>query len=417
VNLYELDRAHVIHPHAVVGRPEDPIVWARGDGARLWDVEGNEYIDGTCGLWQCAVGHGRAELAEAAAVQMRRLEFYASFWDFSNEPSIRLAAKLAELSPAGLDHVFFTNGGSEGVETAVKLVRLAWHAQGRPERNVVISRKAAYHGVGAASLAATGIPALKEGFGPLAPGFVHLSTPTRSADTDALVAELEQTIDEVGAERIAAMIGEPVLGVGGMIPPPEGYWPRVQAVLRAHGILLVLDEIVTAYGRTGHWFAAERYGLDADAIVTAKALTSGYVPMGAVLVHDRLVRMLEGTQFRHGFTYNGHAVGAAVALANLAIVEREGLLDRAVAVGERMLARLEPAEKLDAVAEVRGVGAMLGVELVPDRDAGPVALAARRKGVIVRASGQKIVMSPPLVITDEQADTIVDVLVEELGRL
>jgi adenosylmethionine-8-amino-7-oxononanoate aminotransferase len=417
VNLYELDRAHVIHPHAVVGRPEDPIVWARGDGARLWDVEGNEYLDGTCGLWQCAVGHGRAELAEAAAVQMRRLEFYASFWDFSNEPSIRLAARLAQLAPAGLDHVFFTNGGSEGVETAVKLVRLAWHAQGRPERNVVISRKSAYHGVGAASLAATGIPALKEGFGPLAPGFVHLSTPTRAADTDALVAELEQTIDEIGAERIAAMIGEPVLGVGGMIPPPEGYWPRVQAVLRAHGILLVLDEIVTAFGRTGHWFAAERYGLDADVIVTAKALTSGYVPMGAVLVHDRLFGMLEGTQLRHGFTYNGHAVGAAVALANLAIVDREGLLDRAVAVGERMLARLAPAEELDAVAEVRGVGAMLGVELVPDRDAGPVALAARRNGVIVRASGQKIVMSPPLVITDEQADTIVDVLLEELRAL
>ncbi|MDX6485238.1 MAG: hypothetical protein QOF43_391 [Gaiellaceae bacterium] len=417
MNLNELDRAHVIHPHAVVGRPDEPIVWARGEGARLWDADGNEYVDGTCGLWQCAVGHGRAELAEAAAVQMRKLEFYASFWDFSNEPSIRLAARLAQLSPAGLDHVFFTNGGSEGIETAIKLVRLAWHAQGRLERNVILSRKAAYHGVGSASLAATGIPPLKEGFGPLAPGFVHLSTPTRAASTDELVAELEQTIDDVGAERIAAMIGEPVLGVGGMIPPPDDYWPRVQGVLRGHGILLVLDEIVTAYGRTGHWFAAERYGLDADAIVTAKALTSGYVPMGAVLIHDRLVSMLEGTQLRHGFTYNGHPVGAAVALVNLDIIEREGLLERAVEIGARMLARLQPAGALDAVAEVRGVGAMLGVELEADRDAAPVALGARQKGVIVRASGQKIVMSPPLVIEDAQADKVVDVLLEELRAL
>jgi adenosylmethionine-8-amino-7-oxononanoate aminotransferase len=417
VNLRELDRAHVIHPHAVVGRPEDPVVWVRGDGARLWDADGNEYVDGTCGLWQCAVGHGRVELAEAAAAQMRELEFYASFWNFANEPSIRLAARIAQLAPAGLEHVFFTNGGSEGVETAIKLVRLAWHAQGRPDRNVVLSRKSAYHGVGSASLAATGIPPLKEGFGPLAPGFVHLSTPTSSTTVDELVAELEQTIETIGPERIAAMIGEPVLGVGGMIPPPEGYWPRVQEVLRAHGILLVVDEIVTAYGRTGHWFASERYGLDPDAIVTAKALTSGYVPMGAVLVHDRLVGMLEGTQFRHGFTYNGHPVGAAVALANLAIIEREGLLGRAVEIGARMLDRLQPAQELDAVAEVRGVGAMLGVELAADRDSGPVARAALGKGVVVRASGQKIVMSPPLVISEEDADRIVDVLLGELAAL
>ena len=417
MTLHELDRAHIIHPHAVVGQPDDPIIWARGVGAKLWDSDGNEYVDGTCGLWQCAVGHGRAELAEAAATQMGTLEFYASFWDFSNEPSIRLAAKLAELAPAGLDHVFFTNGGSEGIETAIKLVRLAWHAQGKPERNIILSRKAAYHGVGSASLAATGIPPLKEGFGPLAPGFIHLATPTTTSSTDELVAELERTIDEVGAERIAAMIGEPVLGVGGMIPPPAGYWSRVQEVLRAHGILLVLDEIVTAYGRTGHWFAAERYQLDADAIVTAKALTSGYVPMGAVLIHDRLVGMLDGTTLRHGFTYNGHPVGAAVALENLAIIEREGLLDRATEIGGRMLEGLAVAEELTAVTEVRGVGAMLGVELAADRDGGPVAAAARRNGVIVRASGQKIVMSPPLVIEPEQADTIVSVLLEELGRL
>jgi len=415
--LADLDAAHVIHPHAVVGAPAPPVIWARGRGATLWDVDGKEYVDGTCGLWQCAVGHGREELARVAAEQMATLEFYASFWNFANEPSIRLAALLAELSPPGLDRVFFTNGGSEGTETAIKLARLAWHAQGKPERNIVLSRKAAYHGVGSASLAATGIPPLKEGFGPLAPGFVHLSTPTVRSDADELVAELRAAIVEHGADRIAAFIGEPVMGVGGMIPPPERYWPQVQDVLREHGILLVLDEVVTAYGRTGHWFGAQKYDLDADLIVTAKALTSGYVPMGAVLVHDRVVELLDGTQFRHGFTYNGHPVGAAVALANLEIIERERLLERAARVGARMLERLKPVEELECVAEARGVGLMLGVELAADRDAAPVAAGALAQGVVVRASGQKIVMSPPFVIEDEQADRVIDVLTEELRKL
>jgi putrescine aminotransferase len=417
VSLSELDAAHLIHPHAVVGAPAPPVIWARGKGALLWDVEGREYIDGTCGLWQCAVGHGREELARVAAEQMSRLEFYASFWNFANEPSIRLAARLAELAPAGLDRVFFTNGGSEGIETAIKLVRLAWHARGEPERTVILSRKAAYHGVGSASLAATGIPPLKEGFGPLAPGFVHLSTPTSRSTTEELIAELRAAIDEHGAERISAFVGEPVMGVGGMIPPPDGYWPAVQEALREHGILLVLDEVVTAYGRTGHWFGAQRYDLDADLIVTAKALTSGYVPMGAVLIHDRVVEMLDGTQLRHGFTYNGHPVGAAVALANLDIIEREGLLARAAETGARMLERLRPAQELPGVLEVRGVGLMLGVELEGDRDAAPVAARALEQGVVVRASGQKIVMSPPFVIEEAQADRVVDVLIAELERM
>ena len=415
--LAELDAAHVIHPHAVVGSPAPPVVWARGKGALLWDLDGREYVDGTCGLWQCAVGHGREELAKVAAEQMAQLEFYASFWNFANEPSIRLAARLAELSPPGLDRVFFTNGGSEGIETALKLVRLAWESAGQPDRDVILSRKSAYHGVGSASLAATGIAPLKVGFDPLPPGFVHLSTPTLRSDVDELAAELEQTIAEHGPERIAAFVGEPVMGVGGMLPPPDGYWPRVQEVLRRNGILLILDEVVTGYGRTGHWFGAQRYELDPDVIVTAKALTSGYIPMGAVLVHDRVVEMLAGTQFRHGFTYNGHPVGAAVALANLEIIERERLLERAVETGSRMLERLQPAAALAGVAEVRGVGLMLGVELEEGLDAAPVAAGALERGVVVRASGQKIVMSPPLVIEAEQADRVVDTLLDELGKL
>jgi PLP-dependent transaminase len=415
--LAELDAAHLIHPHAVVGSPAAPIVWARGKGALLWDVEGREYVDGTCGLWQCAVGHGREELARVAAEQMSTLEFYASFWNFANEPSIRLAARLAELSPPGLDHVFFTNGGSEGIETALKLVRLAWDASGQPERDLILSRKSAYHGVGSASLAATGLAPLKEGFDPLPPGFIHLSTPTLRSDVDELVGELEQTIAEQGAERIAAFVGEPVMGVGGMIPPPDGYWPRVQEVLRRNGILLIVDEVVTGYGRTGHWFGSQRFELDPDVLVTAKALTSGYVPMGAVFVHDRVLEMLDGTAFRHGFTYNGHPVGAAVGLANLEIIERERLVERAAETGARMLERLQPAAGLAGVLEVRGVGLMLGVELEEGLDAGPIAAAGLERGVVVRASGEKLVMSPPLVIEPEQADRVVDTLLVELESM
>jgi PLP-dependent transaminase len=419
-HLTSLDRAHVLHPHGTFRRPVDPLIVDRGQGALLWDADGNEYIDGTCGLWQCAVGHGRKELADAAADQMRRLEFYASFWDFSNEPAIRLASRLVSISPVGLDTVFFTNGGSEGVETAIKLVRLAWHAAGSPRRSVILSRTSAYHGVGSASLAATGIPALKEGFDPLPPDFVHLTTPSAYAlgedATDRLIDELERTIQDIGPERIAAFIGEPVMGVGGMIPPPEGYWERVQEILRGHGILLILDEVVTAYGRTGHWFGAERFGIDPDVIVTAKALTSGYIPMGAVLIHDRLTRMLDGIPFRHGFTYNGHPVGATVALANLDIIEREALLHRAVRTGERMLERLRPLRELDAVGDVRGCGLMLGIEL-SSGDAAQVSAGARARGAIVRATGQKIVMSPPLVIEDDQADRLADAVIAEVREL
>jgi putrescine aminotransferase len=202
-----------------------------------------------------------------------------------------------------------------------------------------------------------------------------------------------------------------------MIPPPDGYWPRVQEVLRRHGILLILDEVVTGCGRTGYWFAAQRFGLDPDVMVTAKAITSGYVPMGAVFVHDRVVEMLDGTQFRHGFTYNGHPVGAAVGLANLDIIEREGLVERASEIGARMVERLQPAAQLDHVLEVRAVGLMLAVELQEGLDAAPVAAAALERGVVVRAAGEKLVMSPPLVIEPEQADRVVDTLLAELETM
>ncbi len=419
-NLEALDMAHILHPHQTIGRPVRPVVFVKGEGARLWDREGKEYLDATCGLWQCAVGHGRHELAHIAQVQMETLEFYSSFWDLSNKPAIELAEHLITLAPQGLDTVFYTAGGSEGIETAIKLARLAWYAAGRPDRTIILSRNGAYHGMGAASLAATGIPALKQGFGPLAGDFVHLhlphALPLGSQAVDILVEDLEEMIATVGAHRIAAFIGEPILGVGGMIPPPEGYWARIQEVLRRHDILLVLDEVITAFGRTGHWFAAERYAIEPDIVVTAKALTSGYVPFGAVFMGPRVMDLLDGTPFFHGFTYNGHPVGAAVALENLAIIEREGLLARAQTLGAYAFKRLSHMAHGSAAEEVRGVGMMLAVQLRA-ADASTVAAYARKQGVIVRAVGPTVVISPPLVITQAQIDRIVEVLDEALGTV
>lgn len=413
--IRQLDERYVLHPHAVVGHPRPPIVFVEGSGARVRDSDGKEYIDGTCGLWVCQVGHGRSELADAARRQMERLEYYASFWEYTNEPAAELAERLVGLAGPAARRVFYTNGGSEGTETALKLARLAWHAAGQSERTVVLSRKMAYHGVSYAALGATGIPPLKEGFGPLPGDFVHLTAPYPDGSTDALIAELEAAIERVGAGRIAAFIGEPVIGVGGMIPPHEDYWPRVQEVLRRHGILLILDEVVTGFGRTGAWFAAEHWGgIEPDLLITAKGLTSGYFPLGAVLIGERVAAMLDGVAFRHGFTYNGHATGCAVALENLAIIEREQLVARAARLGERLLAGLSELERLPSVLEARGFGLMAGLELDVE-DAAELADRIRAAGVIVRATGQKLVLSPPLVIAEDDLDRVVEVIGAELA--
>jgi adenosylmethionine-8-amino-7-oxononanoate aminotransferase len=415
-DLKRRDVRHILHPHAQVGMAREPIIVSRGKDARVWDIDGKEYIDGTGGLWLCAVGHGRAELAEAARQQLELLECYASFWHFSNAPSIELATRLAELAPSGIDHVFFTNGGSEGTETAIKLARLAWHAQGEPDRTVILSRQGAYHGASWVATAATGLTLLQEGYSPLPGDFVHLAAAGRGATTDDLIAELEATIATVGAQRIAAFIGEPVMGVGGVLVPNADYWPRVEAVLKKHGILLILDEVITGFGRTGRWFAAEHWGgLDPDMIVTAKGITSGYFPLGAVLIGDRVYSMLEGQPFRHGFTYNGHPTGCAVALANLSIIEREGLVDRAAILGERLLAGLRELEDgLPIVTEARAFGLLGGLDIAA-KDELALADRIRDAGLIVRLVYGTMVMSPPLTITDGELDRLLEILSEELA--
>ena len=422
-DLAQSDRERIIHPY-LSGSVSDRVVITEGSGCRLRDAGGREYLDATGGLWLAQVGHGREELARVAARQIERLEYFTSFWEFSNDRAIELAERLVEISPASVDHVFFTSGGSEGNEAAIKMARYFHHRRGDSDRTWVLARSRAYHGIGYGSGTATGYDVYHDGFGPMLPHVHHLTPPWPyrtelyggDDPTDFCIAELERTIDEIGPGRIAAMIGEPIMGVAGMVVPPDDYWPRVAEVLRRHGILLILDEVVTAYGRVGSWFGAERFRVEPDIITTAKGITSGYVPLGAVLVAPHVAEALAREHgFPMGYTYNGHPTACAVALANLDIIAREDLLSAATEVGGHLLTRLRELEELPVVGEVRGVGMMLAVELVADKstheplpDAEQLErVIMRETGVIIRNCAHNVVLSPPLVMTREEADECV----------
>jgi putrescine aminotransferase len=435
-DLTRLDRAHIIHPY-LPGTATERVVMTEGSGCRLTDSEGRGYLDATGGLWLAQVGHGRTDLADVAHEQMKKLEYFTSFWEFSNDRAIALAARLASLAPDPLNHVYFTSGGSEGNEAAIKMARYYHHRRGESSRTWILARSKAYHGIGYGGGSATGFPVYHEGFAPMMPHVSHLTPPwpyrTELYDgqdpTDFLIRELEERIAEIGPENIAAMIGEPIMGVGGMLVPPADYWPRVREVLDRHGILLVFDEVVTAYGRVGEWFAAQYFGVTPDIIVTAKGITSGYVPLGALLVGDHVAEvLLRDHGFPMGYTYNGHPVATAVALANLDIIEKEGLLGRATSLGAFLHAELESQlGDLPVVGEIRSVGMMLAVELVADRatrtplplnpDRMPHDVIRRETGVIVRDSEHSLVLSPPLIMTEAEAKEAASALRGVLARI
>jgi PLP-dependent transaminase len=417
------DRALLIHPY-LPGSVGERIVMTEGSGCRLRDVDGREYLDATGGLWLAQIGHGRAEIAEVAARQMQRLEYFTSFWEFSNDRAIELAERLVGLAPNPLDHVYFTSGGSEGNEAAIRMARYFHHRRGERGRDWILARRSAYHGIGYGSGSASGLPIYHEGFEPILPHVRHLTPPwpyraelfDGRDPTDFCLDELERTIDEIGAQCIAAMIGEPIMGVGGMIVPPDDYWPRVRELLSHHGILLILDEVVTAFGRAGSWFAAQHFNVEPDLIVTAKGITSGYVPLGAVLVSAEIAQELGREHgFPVGFTYCGHPTACAVALENLEIIEREGLLERARDTGSFLLDCLSSLEELPIVGEVRGLGMMLGIELVSDKqtrepinmEAAPHDVIRRETGVLVRDCAHTLVLSPPLIMTRPEAEEVV----------
>jgi putrescine aminotransferase len=417
--LQSWDREHLIHPQYVPTADSRTRIMVKAEGARLEDSEGRRYLDATGGLWCAQVGHGRHELAEAASRQIETIEFFASFWDFSNEPSVRLARRLVELAPDNIGGVYFTAGGSESNEIAMMMARMFHSRNGEPDRTLILSRKDAYHGITYGARAATGLDSFHTEIGPLPEGFRHLTAPKPyrlENCTDYCVEELERVLDEVGAEQVAAMIGEPIMGVGGMVVPPDDYWPRIEAVLREHGVLLIFDEVVTAYGRTGTWFGAQQFGVTPDLISTAKGITSGYLPLGAVLV-SKAVRdaTLRESGFVAGFTYTGHPTCCAVALRNLELLEEEGLLDNAREMGAYLLERFQGLRELPCVGDVRGKGLMLGIELVKDRETKEpaVELAATlgekftdEMGVVIRNVEQNLIFSPPLIFTHDDCDEV-----------
>jgi adenosylmethionine-8-amino-7-oxononanoate aminotransferase len=441
--LVQMDLDHMLHPvtnlhqHAQSG----PLVLVRGEGSNIYDSDGKEYIDAFAGLWNVNVGHGRSVLADAAREQIETLAFAPTFFGLATPPAIQLAAKLAEIYPGSINHFQFTSGGAESNETAIKIARYYWSIQGHGEKIKILSRQQGYHGIAMGALSATGIPAYWQHFGPRPEGFVHLMAPYayRNAGdldedgfVDALVSELEETIAREGAGTIAALIGEPVQGAGGVIVPPERYWSRVSEVLKANNILWIADEVITGFGRTGTMFGAEQYGVEPDIVSIAKGVTSGYVPLGAVGVSDEVYNaMIEPDQmFMHGFTYSGHPVACAVGLRNIQIIEEENLAGNAADQGEYLINRLQEMAPHQNVGEVRGKGLMMIVEVVADKatkakfdpslNVGPrLQAATRERGIIVRCSNDGIAISPPLVLTRDEANRVADAIqsaiVEVLG--
>ena len=431
--LLELDSTHFLHPQGDLAAAPGTIprlIMASGRGATITDSAGREYIDGLASLWNVNVGHGRAVLAEAAAEQMKELAFSSAYGGFSTEPAIKLAAKLAELAPGELEVTFFASGGAEANDTAYKIAKLYHKQRGEPERVNIVSRLRDYHGLTWGATSATGLAGFWKGFEPLAPGFLHAPSPDpyrfagQGSPGVAYANALEKVIVDAGPNTVAAVVAEPVQGAGGVIVPPADYFPLVRKVCDRHGVLLIADEVITGFGRTGKWFAMEHWGVQADLMIFAKGVTSGYLPLSGVMltraVHD-VLKTVKGT-FMHGFTYSGHPTSCAVGLRNLQIIEDEGLVEQVAMRGSHLQKKLQELRRHDIVGDVRGIGLLGGVELVKDREtkelfdvsvgaARNVWLAAMQEGVIVRPLGGDVVaISPPFVISEQQIDRIVDAL-------
>jgi len=442
-DLAAKDRAHLVHPvtNLKANLATGPLVLAKGEGIYLWDTEGNRYIDGFAGLWNVNVGHGRHELAVAAAEQIDEVAFVPTFFGLSSPAAIELSAKLAELFPGDLNHMHYASGGAEANESALKIARYYWYLQGQPEKIKILSRKHGYHGIAMGALAATGIPAYHEGFGPGVPGYVHLSAPydyrfnTENLDEAGFVAqlarELEETIAREGAGTIAAMIAEPVQGAGGVVVPPTRYWDAITPILKQNNILLIADEVICGFGRTGSMFGAQTYNFQPDMATFAKGVTSGYIPLGGVALSDGVFDVMAepDRMFMHGFTYSGHPVACAVGLRNIQIIEDENLSANAGTQGAYLLGQLQANLGNHANAgNIRGKGLMLMVELVADRatkakfdpalNNGPKLQAATRKrGLIIRASNDGIAIAPPLTITQSEADTVATIITEAVHEV
>jgi putrescine aminotransferase len=432
----ETDRAHLMHPLHHPTSYATARVWISGRGAIIKDATGREYIDGLSGLWNVNVGHGRAELGEAAKQQMSTLAFHSAYAGGSNEPAIKLAERLSGLVYPSINTFFFTSGGAEASETSFKTARFYWKALGKPDKIKVISRRRAYHGLTLAAMSATGLQAFWPMFEPRTPGFLHIDAPDpyRFVNNDSSISvgiaaanQLEEAILREGADTVAAFIAEPVQGAGGVIVPPPDYFARVRDICSKHGVLLIADEVITGFGRTGRWFGLEHYGIQPDIMQFAKGITSGYIPLGGIGVSDTIRDVINGVppgkRWMHAYTYSGHPTCCAVALANIDILERERLVERAAAGGDRLLGGLRSLEAIDGIGNVRGLGLMAAVEVVRDKatkqqfppEAGltqKLTDALLDRGLYTRVAMDCICIAPPLVTTDAEIDRIVNIVGE-----
>ncbi|HLM50980.1 MAG TPA: aspartate aminotransferase family protein [Solirubrobacteraceae bacterium] len=443
-NWQDLAKRHLWMHFTRMGSYADadvPII-VRGDGCHVWDDKGNRFFDGLSSLFCTNIGHGRGEVAQAGADQARELGFFTN-WSYAHPRSIELAARIAALTPGDLNRVFFTSGGSEAVESAIKLVRQYHKLTGHPTKTKIVARKVAYHGTTLGALTATGITPLRQPFEPLTPGGVHVeNTNTYRLPYGMRPEHLAETVAEriefEGPETVAAVIMEPVQNAGGCFVPPEGYFQRVREICDQYGVLLISDEVICSWGRLGHWFGAQRYGYEPDLITTAKGITSAYAPMGAVIASDRVAEpFMEGdVSFTHGITFGGHPVAAAVAMANIDVFERERLLTHVQENEAAFQGMLQSLRDIPIVGDVRGAGYFAGIELVRDRDTkesfsgeeaewllrGFLSAELYRRGLICRADdrGDPVVqLAPPLIAGPEEFEEMEGVLrpvLEEASR-
>lgn len=429
--LQQLDAAHHIHPfndNAALAKAGTRVL-TRGEGCYVWDAEGNKLLDAFAGLWCVNVGYGRKSMADAAARQMETLAYYNTFFQCTNEPATLLAAKLAELAPGDINHAFFTNSGSEGNDTVLRMVRHFWAVQDQPQRNIVIGRYNGYHGSTVAGASLGGMKGMHAQGGLPIPDIHHIDPPFffadgigHNEDEYGLLAarRLEDKIIELGPERVAAFIGEPIMGAIGVYIPPKTYWPEIERICRKYGVLLVADEVICGYGRTGQWFGADYFGFTPDIMTTAKGLTSGYIPMGAVLFNGRVASVLRerGGELAHGYTYSGHPVCAAVALENIRILQDERILETCRNdTGPYLAGRWQALGEHRLVGEARIAGMVGALELVPEKgarrffeDRGKVGALCRtmalKNGLILRATNDSMLLSPPLTISRTEIDEL-----------
>ena len=429
------DAAHYLHPFTDFKGLADKgsRVITHADNIYLWDSEGKKILDAMSGLWCVNVGYGRQELVDAATRQLKELPFYNSFFQTATPPAIELAELLAEVTPPQFQHVFFSGSGSEGNDTVVRMVRRYWDLLGQPQRKVIISRHNAYHGSTMAGASLGGMSGMHEQGGLPIPDIVHIEQPfwfelgrDQSRDDFGRTAArwLEAKILELGADKVAAFIGEPVQGAGGVIVPPATYWPEIQRICDQYGILLVSDEVICGFGRTGRWFGCETMGTKPDLMTFAKGVTSGYIPLGGVMVGERIAKVLieQGGEFAHGYTYSGHPVACAVAVANIRLIQREGLVERVHEdVGPYLAARFAELAEHPLVGEAQTCGLMGALQIVKDKASGTcfdgaleVGMLCRGhcfgNGLIMRAVGDRMIIAPPLVITRAQIDEMVTLI-------